>query len=85
MGEILSELSETHQVIVVSHLPQIAVCADTHYLVYKSSNSEGALESCVKLLEGEKRVEEISRMLAGEHSTNSMSYARELLEKAGEL
>ena len=85
VGEILSELSETHQVIVVSHLPQIAVCADTHYLVYKSSNSEGALESCVKLLEGEKRVEEISRMLAGEHSTNSMSYARELLEKAGEL
>lgn len=85
VAEILLELAQSHQIIVVSHLPQIAVCADSHYLVYKDKNEKGSLVTCVKELDANQRIEEIARMLAGDCSQSSLTYAKELLEKAGKL
>ncbi|MDO5044821.1 MAG: AAA family ATPase [Coriobacteriia bacterium] len=81
VADVLEELSQTHQLIVVSHLAQIALKASKHYLVYKTL--DGKAQTRVKSLEGQERVQEISRMLAGEQSEHSLKYAEELLRKAG--
>lgn len=74
---VLRDLSRTHQVIVVTHLAQVAVAADTHYLVSKTS---GELpETTIALIEGERRVQEVARMLSGDTGEASLAHARELL------
>jgi DNA repair protein RecN (Recombination protein N) len=61
MGAKLAELAHSSQVLCVTHLPQVAAHADTHYVVERGH--DGSAE--VFLVEGEERVEEITRMLAG--------------------
>jgi DNA repair protein RecN (Recombination protein N) len=61
MGAKLAELATSSQVLCVTHLPQVAAHADTHYVVERGG--EGRAE--VRRVEGEERVEEITRMLAG--------------------
>lgn len=79
LGAVLRDLSKTHQVIVVTHLPQVAVCGDTHYLVTKSDDA--LPQTCLTLVSGESRTAEIARMLAGEVNETSLAHAAELLSE----
>jgi DNA repair protein RecN (Recombination protein N) len=66
-------------VLAVTHLPQVAACADRHLVVAKSS-AGGATASRVTPVAGEARVAEIARMLGGEHlSSTSLAHAEEML------
>jgi DNA repair protein RecN (Recombination protein N) len=82
VGARLARLARTTQVLVVTHLPQVAAFADRHLLVAKSS--EGSVtRSGVTSLDGEDRVRELTRMLAGlDGSETGAAHARELLESA---
>ena len=81
LGAVLRDLAKTHQVIVVTHLPQVAVCGDTHYLVTKSDDA--LPQTCLTPVSGESRTAEIARMLAGEVSETSLAHAAELLSEQG--
>ena len=80
VGEVLKGLAETHQVIVVTHLPQIAVLADAHYVVERVGKA--VPETRLHLVEGDARVSEIARMLSGAVDDTSLAHARELLRQA---
>ncbi len=80
LAKVLANLAKTHQVIVVTHLAQVAVMASTHYLV---SKSEGDVpETHLEPLSPEDRVREIARMLSGDESQASLEHARQMLEEA---
>lgn len=80
IGRRLARLARTHQVIVVTHLPQVAAYADVHLMV-EASGRNGA--SGVRRLDGEDRVAELARMLAGLGETDTArAHARELLDAA---
>ncbi len=82
VGRRLAILSRSAQVIVVTHLPQVAAFADRHYRVVKSDDGS-VTTSGVHALDGEGRVVELSRMLAGqEESATARAHARELLDTA---
>ena len=82
IGRRLARLARTHQVIVVTHLPQVAAYADTH-LVVDTGASEGGAASEVRHLSAEERVAELARMLAGlGESDTGRAHARELLAAA---
>ncbi len=77
----IKELSRHHQVICITHLPQIAARGSSHFLVEKQP-SKGRTITSVALLSEEKRVEELARMLAGDSATaQTEAWARELLDK----
>jgi DNA repair protein RecN (Recombination protein N) len=81
IGRRLARLARTHQVIVVTHLPQVAAYADVH-LVVDSGNGR-AKSSVVRRLDDDDRVAELARMLAGlGESDSGRAHARELLEAA---
>jgi len=81
IGKRLKKLSMTHQVLAVTHLPQIASFADNHLKVEKYEE-EDKTSITVERLEGKKRVHEISRMLSGDLFTDtSIKHAEELLKK----
>lgn len=89
IGRRLGRLARTHQVIVVTHLPQVAAYADVHLVVGgeggKNTDSGGgnAPRSGVRRLDDEERVAELARMLAGlGESDSGRAHARELLEAA---
>lgn len=82
VGRRLASLASTHQVIVVTHLAQVAAFADTHLVVRKVVESDGAATTVVPV-EGADRVAEIARMLSGAGSDAGLAHARELLEAAG--
>ncbi len=64
----------------MTHLAQVAVMAERHYLV---SKSEGALpQTTIRPIEGEERVVEVARMLSGDASEASLAHARQMLEAA---
>ena len=79
MGTILQELSNRHQVITITHTPQIAVKADYHYFVFKLDRPERTITK-VKLLTPDERVRAVATMLSGSPPSDSaMANARELL------
>ncbi|CRK51331.1 DNA repair protein RecN [Rhodococcus sp. RD6.2] len=83
IGRRLARLSRTHQVIVVTHLPQVAAFADTHLVVDKVDGKRGA-DSGVRTLSDDERVAELARMLAGLGDTETgRAHAEELLATAG--
>ena len=83
VGRRLHLLAQSAQVIVVTHLPQVAAWADTHFRVEKRSDGS-IVESGVERLTDSQRVEEIARMLAGlEESTSALEHAAELLAMRG--
>lgn len=83
VGKRLHALSQNAQVIVVTHLPQVAAWADTHFMVSKSSDGTIVASGVTRLTE-ETRIEEIARMLAGlEGSTSAREHAAELLALRG--
>ncbi|MEV6010883.1 DNA repair protein RecN [Streptomyces sp. NPDC051976] len=82
VGRRLARLARTAQVIVVTHLPQVAAFADRQLLVEKT-NDGSVTRSGVTVLDGEERVKELSRMLAGlEDSELGRAHAEELLAAA---
>ncbi|MFI2212606.1 DNA repair protein RecN [Streptomyces sp. NPDC020141] len=82
IGRRLAKLAKTAQVVVVTHLPQVAAFADRQLLVEKTSDGS-VTRSGVTVLEGEDRVRELSRMLAGqEDSQTARAHAEELLAAA---
>lgn len=81
IGSRLVELAKTHQVIVVTHLAQVAAYADHHYVVRKVEDGAGPTTVVVPV-EAEVRVAEIARMLSGEITEVSTQHARELLGAA---
>jgi len=82
IGRRLARLATRNQVIVVTHLPQVAAYADTHLHVAKNVGDE-AVTSGVLTLSPEERVEELARMLAGLDDTDTgRAHAAELLERA---
>lgn len=82
IGRRLAKLARTAQVVVVTHLPQVAAFADRQLLVEKT-NDGSVTRSGVTVLEGEDRVRELSRMLAGqEDSETARAHAEELLATA---
>lgn len=85
LAKVLSKVAATHQVIVVTHLPQIAACADRHYVVAKTTEGQGgngsepALHTEIKEVAGDARTYEIARMLSGSTTEASLAHAKELL------
>lgn len=82
IGRRLAKLAKSAQVVVVTHLPQVAAFADRQLLVEKTDDGS-VTRSGVTVLEGEDRVRELSRMLAGqENSETARAHAEELLATA---
>ncbi len=83
VGRRLAKLAESAQVLVVTHLPQVAAYADRHVVVEKASDGS-VTTSGLTLLDAAGRERELSRMFAGmEESETALAHARELLEAAG--
>jgi DNA repair protein RecN (Recombination protein N) len=83
VGRRLARLAKDHQVLVVTHLPQVAAFADRHLQVVKADDGR-VTSSGVVALDGEARVAELSRMLAGLDSGLARGHAEELLAAAAE-
>ena len=82
VGRRLAQLARSAQVLVVTHLPQVAAFADRHVVVEKETDGS-VTTSGLTTLEDEARVRELSRMLAGvEESDSGLAHARELLDAA---
>lgn len=80
LAGVLADLARSHQVIVVTHLAQVAVLAQRHYLVSKSAGD--VPQTSIAQIEGEDRVAEVARMLSGDASELSLAHAREMLVAA---
>jgi DNA repair protein RecN (Recombination protein N) len=93
VGRLMQQLGRDRQVLAVTHLPQVAACADHHLQVSKreaasagatgsSARGEPRTESRVDVLEGDARDQEVARMLGGERvSATTLAHAREMLGK----
>ena len=83
LADVLASLAKTHQVIVVTHLPQVAVRGDRHYVVRKRelADERGIPQTEIALLDEDERVAEIARMLSGDTDEASLAHARTLLDR----
>ncbi|SDB95788.1 DNA repair protein RecN [Parafannyhessea umbonata] len=82
LAQVLARLARTHQVIVVTHLAQVAVMADAHYVVTKVGSD--VPRTMLSQVEGQDRVREVARMLSGDQSEASLDHARQMLAEAEE-
>ena len=81
MVSMMQEIAKKHQVICISHLPQVAAKGQKHYFVYKDNSAERTI-SKIKLLSREERETEIAKMIAGSNpSATAFESARELLRQ----
>ncbi len=82
VGRKLAQVAECHQLICITHLPQVAACGSTHLAVEKSVQ-DGRTFTEVRLLDNESRPDELARMLGGKDSTNvTLQHAREMLSQS---
>ena len=82
VGRLMRELGRARQVLAVTHLPQVAACADHHLVVAKHKRA-GGTTSTVAAADAEARVAEVARMLGGERlSPTTLAHAREMLERS---
>lgn len=80
MVRMMQEIAKKHQVVCISHLPQVAAKGDQHYFVYKDNSSARTI-SKIRLLENTERITEIAKMIAGSNpSESAFESARELLK-----
>ena len=82
LGARLAKLAQSAQVIVVTHLPQVASWADEQYVVAKGETDDGSIATTINQVRGEARVHEIARMLSGSESEASLEHAEELLKSS---
>ncbi|HSZ25130.1 MAG TPA: hypothetical protein VK766_05405, partial [Cytophagaceae bacterium] len=81
VGKMIKQMSSNHQVISISHLPQIAAQGKSHYYVYKDNSSEKTI-SKMKLLTEEERIKEIAQMIGGSKpSETAIQNAKEMLSR----
>ena len=79
LGKMMEAMAQRHQLITISHLPQIAARAHRHFLVYKDSSSKKTVSE-IKSLNREERVEEIAKMIGGARPSNlARENAKELI------
>ena len=83
LAAVLADLAVTHQVIVVTHLAQVAVMGGVHYVVRRSDAD--VPETSLVRVEGDERVTEVARLLSGDASRASLDHARQMLAEAGRL
>jgi DNA repair protein RecN (Recombination protein N) len=80
VGRLMKQLGLDRQVLAVTHLPQVAACADHHLVVAKEAFENG-VRSTVAAATGEQRVAEVARMLGGAHlSGTTVAHAKEMLK-----
>lgn len=79
LATVLAELADSHQVIAITHLAQVAVLADAHYTVTKTAGD--APETILTPVTGDARVAEVARLLSGTATETSLAHARELLRQ----
>lgn len=85
VGEKIRRISADHQVISISHLPQIAALADTHFVIRKDSGKERTITK-VEKLNDEERVEELARLLGGvEVTETTKKHALEMLQMSSKM
>lgn len=84
LAQVLADLARTHQVIVVTHLAQVAVQGSVHYVARRSDEGDMPETRLVRV-EGSDRVTEVARLLSGDASDESLAHARQLLSEAGHL
>ena len=82
LGARLAKLAQSAQVIVVTHLQQVASWADEQYVVAKGEMDDGSIATTINQVRGEARVHEIARMLSGSESEASLEHAEELLKSS---
>jgi DNA repair protein RecN (Recombination protein N) len=82
VGRLMKQLGASAQVMAVTHLAQVAACADHHFVVSKAARG-GKTRSDIAAVGGEARVAEVARMLGGERLSTSLAHAQELLAVAG--
>ncbi|MFQ6189257.1 DNA repair protein RecN [Bifidobacterium adolescentis] len=82
LGARLAKLAQSAQVLVVTHLPQVASWADEQYVVAKGETDDGSIATTINQVRGEARVHEIARMLSGSESETSLEHAEELLKSS---
>jgi DNA repair protein RecN (Recombination protein N) len=83
VGALMKQLGRQRQVLAVTHLAQVAACADQHYVVTKAGTAGGATTSSVAPVAGEARVAEVARMLGGERlAGTSLAHAQAMLQQA---
>lgn len=82
LAEVLADLAQTHQVLVVTHLAQVAVRGEAHYAVRKVEGDEVIPETKLQRLSDEERPAEIARMLSGDATEASLAHAREMIAGA---
>jgi len=70
VGNIMKDLSQHHQLICITHLPQIASKANQHLYIYKEENNQGAIMTYMKQLKEEERIDILAEMLSGKQSSN---------------
>lgn len=81
VGGVMQNLSQKHQLICITHLPQIATAGNTHYYIYKD-NTSGVTRTRIRKLNQEERVTEIAKMLSGDNLTDAaLANARELIAR----
>ncbi|HYE96968.1 MAG TPA: DNA repair protein RecN [Rubricoccaceae bacterium] len=84
-GEGLHRLAQYHQIIAITHLPQIASLGDTHFLVEKAVEG-GRTKTAIRKLDEAERAEAVARLLAGDEvSEAALASARELIEQGREV
>ncbi|MCL2807269.1 MAG: DNA repair protein RecN [Coriobacteriia bacterium] len=81
VAERLARLAQVHQVIVITHLAQIAVVADAHFVVEKSS-VEKHIRTTITQLDQDERIKEVARMLSGSSDEEALAHAKKMLEEA---
>ena len=80
VGKALQLLGRKHQVLAITHLPQVAACGEHHWQVAKRSDGEQTVSE-IKVLDTEARIEELARMLGGEKITaTTRQHAAEMLQ-----
>lgn len=85
VGEKLSYISKTHQVLCVTHLSQLACMADSHLLIEKNSDNENTFTT-VRYLDKKGRIEEIARIIGGSDITSlALKHAEELINSANDF
>ena len=80
VGGMMKQMSNSQQVIVITHLPQIASLGTNHLFVYKSENAQ-TVETQVRTLQGDERINEIAKMISGDNLTeHAVEQSKELLK-----
>ena len=85
VGRMMQQMAQKHQLVAISHLPQMAAAGDVHYFVYKEDRADRTV-SRIRELNQDDRIKEIAHMIAGaKPSENAFQSARELLALRGEV